>query len=309
MGPRCVFRGAVLCASVACLSSVVALAQESEQPAEEASIDATIASIREMVLYARYADAEQAVEALVARSDLSPSHRNQALEIKAIILLARRQTRRADEVLRELYGRDPEHRIVDRDVGPSVHAAFERIRDSRPPAATVTLQNSTPASLESRTSPAITVRMAEGANVVSELRISYRNADSVPFERVIMRLDDAHTEGRTRLPLREGTEAYALHYFVEALAPSQAVVGSLGSEAEPIVLEVPEQAVVEGPNILGGTGGGGGTAPGGGNVLEEWWFWTIVGVLVVGGAVTIGALYGTHVIGPPGNGTLGGGML
>lgn len=289
----------------------LALAQEADPAAGdlEASVDAQLSSIREMVLYARYAEAETAVQALVARTDLSATQRNAALEIQAIILLARRQGRRADEVLAELYGRDPEHRLIDRDVGPAVRAAFERAQASSPPRATVQLENGTLPRIDRRQSPVLAVRITEGSGVVHELRLSYRNGESGPFERAVMRVDEARALGRARIPLAEGTDAYTVHYYIEALAPSQAVIGSVGSESAPLALEVPAESAI--PRVaIAPTGEEDTPAPaGGGSVLEEWWFWTIVGVLVAGGGATLGALYGTHVLGPPGPGTLGEGRL
>ncbi|MCZ7681702.1 MAG: putative metal-binding motif-containing protein [Sandaracinaceae bacterium] len=219
---------------------------------------------------------------LLARADLSPSQRNAAMEVQAIILLARRQSARAEAVLRELYGRDPEHRLIDRDVGPAIRAAFERVQASRPPRTTVQLENGSLPRVERRQSPVLAVRIAEGGGVVHELRLSYRNGDSGPFERVLMRLDDARALGRARIPLAEGTDAYVVQYYVEALAPSQAVIGSVGSESEPLSLEVPAEAAVPAVAIAP-SGEEDAPAPAGPSVLEEWWFWTIVGLVVAGG--------------------------
>ncbi len=283
--------GAILSASLF-LASVAAHAQD------VVPVDERIAAIREMVLYARYAEADTALNELGGRADLTPAQRNQVLEIQAIVLLAGRQTRRAEEVLHVLYGRDPDHRLIDRDVGPSVRAAFERARDAAPPRTPVQIENITPPRVERRESPLVSMRLEQGADVVHELRVSYRNGDSGPFEQRIMRFDDARRVGSTRLPLREGSEAYTAQYYVDALAPSQAVVGSLGSAAEPLVLEVPEEVAAPGTTIIDGrivrverqT-----------NVVEEWWFWTLIGVVVVGAAVSLGVVFGTDIVfAPPG---------
>lgn len=266
------------------LAASTALAQE-EAPVDPGAA-AQVAAIRELVLYARYADAERALTEFSARTDLTPAQRNEALEIRAIILLARRQRPRADEVLRELYGRDPEHRLVDRDVGPEVRAAFERIRDTHPPRVTITLENQT-VDPTTRQSPQIAVRTAEGVDVVHELRVSYRNGASGGFERVIMRLDDDRSVGRARIPLDEGTAAYELQYYVEALAPSAAVIGTLGSETEPLTLSVPAE-IARVALVPTGSERETPRPAGGGSVAEEWWFWTLIVVLVAGAGVGIG---------------------
>lgn len=295
------------------LGPAPASAQEAEgEAAEELTVSSQIASIREMLLYARYGEAAPMVEALLGRDELLASERNEVLEIRAILFLARRRTRRGMEVLRELYGRDPEHRLIDRDVGPSVRAAFERVHAERPPTATVTLENGTLPELEGRVSPAIAARLAEGANVAHEVRLNYRNGDSGPFERALMRFDATRGLARSRLPLAEGTEAYEVHYFFEVLAPSQAVVGTLGSRAEPLSLAVPAEAPRPGAVSILPTSGERpaeslDVAPGM-NVLEEWWFWTIV-VVVAGGAAAVGTLYGTGNLDAIGPGSLGAGRL
>lgn len=278
-------RGAFLCASL-CL---IGVGNASAQEAASQDVDAQITAVREMVLYARYADAERAIDPLLARTDLTPAQRNEGLEIRAIILLARRQTPRAEAVLRELYGRDPEHRLVARDVGPNVVAAFERMRDSHPPPAAVTLDNSTRPRMATHQSPDVAVRISAGADVVHEMRVSYRNGTSGPFERVIMRFDEERTLARTRLPPLEGTEGYTVQYFVEALAPSQAVIATLGSESAPLSLEVPEDTGVR--IAADGTT----VAAAGGDDFT--WVWVVLGVLVAGGAAaTLGIVFGTDLV-------------
>lgn len=303
MHPRFPWCYALLGALLVMLAASSALAQTDPSTETPAAI---ISAIREQVLYARYADAERALTELEARTDLTPAQRNEALEIRAIILIARRQNAPANEVLRRLYARDPDHRLIDRDAGPNVRAAFERVQASHPPVATVTLENETAAELEQRQSVPIAVRLGEGADIVHELRVSYRNGAEGAFERVIMRFDEERTLGRTRLPQPEGREAYQVQYFVEALAPSQAVVATLGSEAEPLSVSVPEEVVA--PVAVGNVDAQGNpVAPAGGSVAEEWWFWTIIGVVVAGGAVGLGVGLGMSEQVP--GGTLGSGRL
>jgi hypothetical protein len=277
---------------VACLfvgaGSVVWTASALAQ-SEPANVDEQFTQLREMVLYARYPDAERIVADILARRDVTPAQRNAAMEIQAIILLARRQTQRADAVLRELYGRDPDHRLAERDVGPNVVAAFERMRDSHPPTATVTMANITPPEMETREAPEIAVRIEAGSDVVEEMRLSYRNGTSGPFEQVIMRFDEERTLARTRLPPMQGLDGYTVQFYVDALAPSDAVVRSLGSEAEPMSLEVPRaeatQVLADGSVVA---------APAGEDFT---WVWAIVGVILAGGiAATLGVVLGTDLV-------------
>lgn len=272
---------------------------------------AQLGEAREMVLYARYGEAIPLVDGLLARDDLLAAQRNEALEIRAILHLARRRDRQALQVLETLYGRDPNHRMIDTDVGPAVRAAFERAREAHPPLASVTIENQTSEALEDRASPSITVQLTEGADVADEIRLNYRNSSDAPFERALMRFQPREGVGRARIPMPEGNDAYTVEYFFEILAPSQAVVATLGSSEEPLSLSVPAAQGGGGAVSLMPTSAEDSASDdgGGGSVAEEWWFWTLIGVVLVGGGVTVGVLYGTGELDPVGPGTLGEGTL
>jgi hypothetical protein len=294
---------------LAWLAAAGPAAAQEEQPAAPQGADAQIEAIREMVLYARYQEATPAVDALLARTDLSASQRNAGLETRAVLLIARRRVRDARAVLEELYARDPDHRLGYRDAGPNVRDEFERARDAHPAQAAVALEDQTPDSIERRVAPTLVVGVAGGADAIQEIRVAYRNAEG-GFERTLMRTsaDGGASTARARIPLREGGEAYSLEYYVEALAPSGFVLGTLGSADAPLSVAVPAEelvARVDPAALRVGPGEGGQTDGGGvdGGVVAA----VVIAILVAGGVgAGVGIYFGTQ---GPGNGSLGGGTL
>lgn len=301
----------------AVLLSHAPLVRAQGEPASEdgasapSGADADLDALRELATYARYADADAACTTFLARTDLSAVQRNAGLEMRAVILIARRRLDDARAVLRDLFARDPEHRLGYRDAGPNVRDEFDRAREDGVAPLAVSLTDDT-APLETRVAPEITVAIGAGGDAVDDVRLSYRaSGESGVWERALMRHDAATGTATGRVPLRAGTDAYALDYYVEVLAPSGATLSSLGSASEPRTLAVPEAPVVLAPAVDPAAFAATSTdAPRGTNVAEEWWFWTILGVVVAGGVVggVVGGLSATSSSGPV-PGTLGEGRL
>lgn len=286
----------VLAALVVVTSTVSPVAAQEAGPALD--------EIREMLLYARYREAIDAAQQYTARGGLSARDLNAALEILATAQLATRD-RSANETLSRLYMRDPGHILSDPGASPTVQAAFQRAREETAEHVTPELMHQ-PAPLEQRRAPVIEVQLAEHADAVDDLRVSYRQEGEPRFTTVTMDVDDQGI-ARARLPLAEGTEAYVIEYFIEAAAPSGAVLSRLGDELAPLTSSIPEAPAVAaggGGVMLGGGGGPAGRDEDeGGGVLSQWWFWTAV-VLVVGGGVAAGILL-TREDEPAMQGTLG----
>jgi hypothetical protein len=248
--------------------------------------DAQVAALRALMLDANFEEALTAARALLARADLSAAQRNGALEALATAQLATRDQRGARETLTLLYSRDPDHRMLDRDASPTVIAAFDRARESRPTPAPVTIESAAPAALAERTAPVLQVRLTAGADAVNELRLSYRQGETRDFQRVLMEHSDLST-AQARIPVLDGEAEYTLDWYVEALAPSQTIVGRLGDALQPLTLMVPRAPARLVAEVLRGNEGGG---RGGardeesGSIFGTWWFWTAVGVVALGGA-------------------------
>jgi hypothetical protein len=178
----------------------------------------------------------------------------------------------------------------------------------------VVLRHQPLGALPDREPPVIVVVVEGNDDAIEQLRVHYREVGRLDFTIALMTLAP---DGRAtaRLPLLSGTDAsYAIQYYVEATARDGEVLGRVGSEQAPLQLTVPaaeesappppedEEEPVEDPGPL---------AP-----LEEeeepgerrgiasrWWFWTLIGAVVIGGAVTAGVLLSGSDGGP--NGSLG----
>lgn len=258
--------------------------------------DARLAAARELVLYANYADAIATTDQLLADASIDAATRNDALELRAIAALANRDEAAARTSLDELYARDPAHRLSDPDASPPVVSAFARAREQNRGAVAVDLEHR-PIVVRRHESPEVWVSIPTGENAVARVWLSYRLRGEEESTRVEMRRRD---DGRyvARIPVSgDTTQALHFQYTLEAEAPSGHVLGRVGNDQEPLTLVVPgEERVAEAAN--------GPVDSGGGSVLDSPWFWTILGVVVIGGGVTIGVLAANEANSVP-SGTLG----
>jgi hypothetical protein len=280
--------------------------------------DAVIAQLRESVNYARYDEALDAARRILQRGDLTARQRNAALEALATVQIATNAESDARGTLEELYRRDPQHRLLDADASPRVQSAFARARDAHPAPIAVRLEQA-PLDLRRREAPVVTVRVLVGGEAVEEVRLAYRHTGESRFTRVVMALERG--TARARLPLAgDPSQPSAIDYFIEAVAPSLTPLARLGSEAEPLVASVPLAGAAPSPAEVARAdasrtdGWQTGVAPSappegpapasdGGSIASRWWFWTLIGVVVVGGAV--GTYAAVSSSGTPPTGTLG----
>lgn len=242
----------------------------------QGSPSVALAEIREQILYANYDEAITAAQGFLARTDLDARTRAIGLEVLATAHIANRDQAAADTALRELYRRDPGHRLTDGDASPLVQAAFQRARERLPETIAVRLEHAAPR-LVSRESPLVEVQVSEGLEAVQEVRIAYRTGGAPRFANLVLNLDGTTAAGR--LPLVGAPDqGQRIEYFVLALAPSGTPLAQLGDEAEPLVLEVPAEER-DAPTPL--------TPPPSGEVSEsssKWWVGVLVGLVVAAGA-------------------------
>lgn len=283
---------ALLCVLWVSAVTVTAVAQETPE--------ATLAQIREQALHANYREALASVQAYLAREDLDAAERNAGLETLATIHIALRQEGDAREVLAQLYGRDPGHVLSDPDASPPVLSAFGRARGSPPAPVTVTLSDQTEAP-RNRTLASVRVSVGEGLDAVAELRLAYRQGGG-GFRTVVMTLEDDVADARVPSPDDPG--AYTMSYYIEARAPSGHVLATLGSQASPVDLAIPEATGGELSSGSGGGGGGDGGRQSGGVDGGLIAVVVIVVLLVVGGGVTAGVFIADELSGPQ-DGSLG----
>jgi hypothetical protein len=308
---------ASLVAALVGVTWIVASPAYAQLAADTGEPDAVIAQLRESVNFARFDEALEASRRLLQRGDLAARQRNAVLEALATVQIATNAESDARGTLEELYRRDPQHRLSDADASPRVQSAFARARDAHPAPIAVRLEQA-PLDLRRREAPVVTVRVLVGGEAIEEVRLAYRHTGESRFTRIVMALERG--VARARLPLAGGpSDAGAIDYFIEAVAPSLTPLARLGSEAEPLVASLapgiaPSPAEVARQDANGVGGWQTGVAPGappqdpapasdGGSITSRWWFWTLIGVVVVGGA--IGTYAAVSSSGEPPTGTLG----
>ncbi len=275
----------------ALLSIAVWVAPASAQSTPEEALS----EVREMALYARYREALEAAQSYLERDDLDAAQRNAGLEVLATVHVAMGNSDAVAEVLRELYARDPEHRLSDPDASPPVLSAFGRARANPPEPVAVSLDHEPP-TLEPGQAPRVEVQLGEGSDALTELRLRYRRADEARFNTVVMNRGEGAASAR--LPFSNEEEEYEVVYFIEGLAPSGARLATLGSADEPLAFTMPEAEVAIVPTGPTPTPGGGEDEGGG-----LWWIGVVAGVVVVG-AVLATVLVVTAEDGPQ-DGSLG----
>ena len=268
-----------------------------------------LAAIRALMDDARYEDAITAVRGYLEQPGLRARDHDAGLEMLAVAQLALRDERGAAQTLAVLYGRDPGHRLNDPDPSPVVQAAFARARAAGGDAQPVQLEPATDA--DGRPAE-VAVRFEAGVELVDEVRLAYRTRGASEFDRVVMSLAPRERVGRARIPRDDSIAGqYVVEYYVQAFAPSQTVLASLGSAEAPLTLTIARRGV----SIVGGgageaAGAGAGTGAadtGGGSVLGKWWFWTLV-VGAIAAGVSAYVLFGPPSQGPS-DGTLGSTVL
>lgn len=282
--------------STAAFALVAALALAAPASAQD-DADAALEAIREQVLHADYRAALEAVQAFVDRDDLDAAQHAAGLEVLATIHIALRHEADAEAALARLYARDPGHRLSDADASPPVIAAFGRARANPPAPLPVSIEDRT-TPLEARRSPTIVVELAEGADLVSEVRLSYRQGEG-GFIGVVMALDGA--SATARIPVLDEAESYPVEYAVEARAPSGHVLARVGSESEPVRLMVPARPAIA---AGGGEGPTGSTDEGGDDGIVIGVVLGVAGALLVAGGIVAAVVIAGEVSGPQ-DGSLG----
>jgi len=278
----------LLCASLGAFAPSLAMAQGNPQ--------VVLAQIREHILYARYDEAVAEAHALLQRDDLDAAQRNEGLEVLATAHLANRDMDQANPILRQLYARDPRHRVADADASPMVQGAFQRARENAPAQIDVRLRHDPPV-LEQRESPMIEVSVAEGGDAVEEIHLHYRTGEAPRFARLVLTVEDGVGHGRIPL-VGPMSQEQQVEYFLTAHAPSGYQLAGVGSEGRPLELAVPAGPLggPQNPDPLGGGPSDDGEADEGGSL---WWVGLLVGVLVVGGA--LGAYFALRPQAPEGS--------
>ena len=103
---------ASLLAGIASLAILLAANGSAAQPAP-GTVTEELAALASELELARFETVRVGADALLERSDLAAAERVRALELRAIAEVALRREGDARETLRELYRRDPGHRLAE----------------------------------------------------------------------------------------------------------------------------------------------------------------------------------------------------
>jgi len=231
---------------------------------------------------ARFSSVEARTKLLLAEPSLRAEERNHALELLAIAQIAARADAAAEGTLRELFARDPEHVAHVRDPGPNVAAMFERVRSQRVPASTVPVTVSALRDTQGRV--IVELALGVGHDAIDSVHVfawasgalGVGTSEGTPDETSHVVADvGARTLLAVALPPAP-QKASAIALYVEARAPSGAVLGRDGSQRAPLLvrLEPATPACAEVP------------------LRRRWWVWTSVALVVSG--VAIGGAVAAH---------------
>jgi hypothetical protein len=170
----------------------------------------------------RYREALLVVEGLDARGDLAARERLEVLRELAFLRLILRDEAGARAALSAASGRDPGFDLGPGDHPPRFTRAFEEARATRAEPA-VTL--APPVVRVSGGTATFEVPVERGADAIESIVAYVRAAGAIRFERLVL----AGSPARGAVSVPPG----ALAYYVEALAPSGAVLARAGSVDAP----------------------------------------------------------------------------
>jgi hypothetical protein len=254
------------------MPSTRACAQTLVQDVRDAG--AILAEAKTALERAQFGAAERLLTDLLAQATLAARERNDALELFAIVQIAERKEAKARETLQLLLSRDPEHPRRMPDPGPAVDAAFARVKQS--PTATLQVPLQFSLSRDASARPLLAVEPGEGRDAVESVHVFLPEPATGRSSHLVGALSGGEP---LRLVLPEAPQARAeLALYLEARAPSGAVLGRAGDATAPVYLPLPR---VDGPATAC-------TVPPK-PLRREWWVWTTVG-LVVSGVVLASAL-------------------
>jgi hypothetical protein len=210
--------------------------------ADDSGLELQLAVLRAELERAHFAAAQAHASSLLATRALTARQRNEALELLAIAQIAARDEAAAVRTLSELFTRDPEHTARLRDPGPSVQATFERTRHAAPSGPTIPVTLS--ALREGSGRVLVRVSLGAGHDAVDTVHVFAHESLAAVSARGSQ--DDALLEPshvvaergqRSMLTLAlpaASPNARALAVYVQARAPSGAVLGADGSAAAPL---------------------------------------------------------------------------
>lgn len=259
--------------------------------AESAATSATAALTRgvELLRSFEYDAAIEQFRLALEAEDATPPERLRALERLGATYFNTEHPEQARERFEQLLDNDPNHTLTERTYPPPVQQFYDEIREAYEPTTVAVLSGS--AEEVAAGEVAFNAQLTRGAEAVAEVAILART-DQGEFLQL-----DSSLSGAEAVAALQAPEGSVVEYYLEARAPSGAVLAQLGSQESPQTVEIALSEPIAPPV----------EEPSGRPWYRTWWFWTVIGVVVAGGA-TATALALT-LPGDPPQGSLGSGQL
>jgi hypothetical protein len=253
-----------------------------------------------------YGRAVAAFERVTATREAGPTelvHAYAALVRCQVVLGNESSARLATEQLLEL---DPGARIEGGSIPPRVTRFFEDLRRGYQRTSEALVAVTLPDPIPVGRSMQVTARVTRGRRGVSAVRMHLQfGEDEAPVE-VDLEVRERSWSGRVQVPATFDPELRSLRYWVQALAPSGAALGGLGTRDEPMVVAPtgrrsgqgsarrPAPDVVPGPDENRRRGDDGRSFEQNEEyfrqryaLTSQWWFWTGIAVVAAGGVLTV----------------------
>lgn len=255
------------CAHVASAQTSPPAGASSAAAAPTSAAEVELSNTKLALERARFDEATQLAQRLVAAPGLPARLRNEAWELLAIAQIAQRKEREARESLRTLYRRDPKYARQVADPGPAVDAAFARARLSGTEPLEVPMRYVAEPDADLRLH--LSVDLTGERDAVESVHVLVDEGRGEEFAHLVAEVKDERPLAFVLPQPAAHTEHVQL--VIEARAPSGALLGRLGEPTAPLLLAVPHAPPPPPP-----------CPPSLKPLRREWWLWTTVGLVVSG---------------------------
>ena len=235
----------------------------------------------------RFEEALQTFSAALVRANNSEADRRTIYRYLAFTYHALSRDEEAEGAYRSLLASDPS--FVPTGVSPRVKSFFEGVtqrweqegRPGTPPPAPVSIVHRSPAQAKKGADVELRSFLKDPARRVTQLILAYRQGTKEVFKRVTATRD---AEGFSATIPGQDVRPPLVEYYLEGLSEAGLPLASRGDVEAPLRIAVPAAKQ--------------------GGIATKWWFWTIIGTVVVAGAITAVVLatrspsQGTLVVNP-----------